>query len=157
MVKVLIGFLIVIVFYTNGFCGDLSGKDLLMEECVRIFKNHSFDEPVIYGAKQKIQFYEGLAGDIDTFGCRYKAKMRLDFSDKKIVGEFYYTGNKYMKMPIKGMIDKNNNIILIEIIENRWEGYKFNGVINSSILKGCWSKGDGKKGFPFYAIEVIGE
>ena len=150
-------FLIVLFFFTCGFCADLPSKDLLKEECIQTYRNHSFGEPVIHGTKQKIHLFEGLAGNIDAFDCKYKIKMRLDFSNKKIKGDFYYLSNKYAKIPVKGMIDSNNNIILIEVIENNWEGYKFKGIFKDGVIKGLWSKGGEKKSFAFYSMEVKGK
>ena len=53
MAKIVTGFLIVLFFFTCGFCANLPSNDLLKEECIQAYRSHSFNEPVIYGVKQK--------------------------------------------------------------------------------------------------------
>lgn len=87
---------------------------------------------------------------IGTINSNLNLHMKLSFNKNEVTGTYYYDTYSNQSLKLKGVYDKDSNVVMNELDSNGSVTGVFNGVISpSGTFIGEWSSPDGTKKFPF--------
>jgi hypothetical protein len=87
---------------------------------------------------------------IGTINSNLNLHMKLSFNKNEVTGTYYYDSYSTQSLKLKGIYDKDSNVVMNESDSNGSVTGVFNGVISpNGTFIGKWSSPDGTKKFPF--------